>query len=53
MAIHKITALEPDKIIAFLQENHEELEDKFHQFFPDLVEYVKTEKQTEKLYTST
>jgi len=45
MAIHKVTALDPDKIIAFLLENHDELERKFHQFFPDLIEYVRTETQ--------
>ena len=43
MAIHKVTALDPDKIIAFLLENHDELEGKFHQFFPDLVLFVKNE----------
>jgi len=45
MAFHKIPAIDPDKTIAFLMENREELEKAFHQFFPDLVEYVKTEKQ--------
>lgn len=43
MANHKITALDPDKIITFLLEHLDELEGKFHQFFPDLVEYVRTE----------
>ena len=45
MATYKISAIDPDKTIKFLVENREELECKFHQFFPDLVEYVKTEKQ--------
>lgn len=55
MAIHKMTTLDPDKTIDFLLENHDELECKFHQFFPDLVEYVRNEKQNlisiEKLIT--
>jgi acyl carrier protein phosphodiesterase len=45
MATHKISAIDPEKTIKFLVENREVLECKFHQFFPDLVEYVKTEKQ--------
>ena len=45
MAAHKISAIDPDKTIAFLLENREELEYKFHQFFPDLIDYVKTEKR--------
>jgi len=45
MAIHKISAIDPDKTIAFLVENREELEYKFQQFFPELVEYVNTEKR--------
>ena len=43
MARHKITALEPDKIMIFLNENHDELQTKFHKFFPDLIEYVRNE----------
>ena len=43
MAGNKIPALNPDKTITFLLENREELERKFHLFFPDLIEYVKTE----------
>ena len=43
MAGYKIPALNPDKTITFLLENREELERKFHLFFPDLIEYVKTE----------
>ena len=43
MAGYKIPALDPDKTIAFLMENHDELEHKFHQFFPDLIKYVKVE----------
>jgi acyl carrier protein phosphodiesterase len=45
MAFHKIPAIDPDKTIAFLVENREVMEKAFHQFFPDLVDYVKTEKQ--------
>jgi len=41
MARHKVSALEPDKIIAFLVENDEELKKRFHLFFPDLMDYVK------------
>lgn len=43
MSYHKIPAIDPDKTITFLIENIEELESKFHQFFPDLIEYVKSE----------
>lgn len=40
MARHKVSALNPDKIIAFLLENHEELRSRFHLFFPDLIAFV-------------
>lgn len=43
MARHKVSALEPDKTITFLLENHEELRNRFHLFFPDLVEFVENE----------
>lgn len=43
MSNHKIPAIEPDKTIDFLIQNHDELEDKFHQFFPDLIQFVKSE----------
>ena len=43
MAGYRIPALDPDKTIAFLIENYDELECKFHQFFPDIITYVKTE----------
>ena len=43
MARHKITALEPEKIMFFLNENHDELQTKFHLFFPDVIEYVRIE----------
>jgi len=46
MAIHKISAIDPDKTIAFLVDNREVLEYKFQRFFPELVEYVNTEKQS-------
>jgi len=43
MARHKISALEPDKTITFMLENHDELRKRFHLFFPDLVDFVKNE----------
>lgn len=43
MSNHKIPAIEPDKTIDFLILNHDELEEKFHQFFPDLIQFVKSE----------
>jgi len=43
MAGYRIPALDPDRTIDFLIENHDELESKFHQFFPDIMTYVKTE----------
>ena len=43
MSNHKIPAIEPDKTIDFLIQNHDELEGKFHQFFPDLIRFVKSE----------
>lgn len=41
MARHKVSALEPDKIIDFLLINHDELQKRFHLFFPDIMEFVK------------
>jgi acyl carrier protein phosphodiesterase len=43
MARYKVSALEPDKTIAFLLENHDELQKRFHLFFPDLVGFVKSQ----------
>lgn len=43
MSNHKVPAINPDKTIDFLIENHDELEKRFHQFFPDLVQFVKKE----------
>jgi len=40
MARHKLSALEPDKTITFLIDNHDELQKRFHLFFPDLIEFV-------------
>lgn len=40
MARHKVSALEPDKTISFLLDNHDELQKQFHLFFPDLMEFV-------------
>jgi acyl carrier protein phosphodiesterase len=42
MARHKVKALEPERISAFLLENHDNLRKRFHLFFPDLIEFVKT-----------
>lgn len=39
MARYKVSALEPEKIIAFLLENHDELQQRFHSFFPDTIEF--------------
>ena len=43
MANYKVPAIDPEETIAFLVENRVELEKMFHLFFPDLIEYVKTE----------
>jgi acyl carrier protein phosphodiesterase len=43
MSNHKVPAINPDKTIDFLIQNHDELEMRFHQFFPDLVQFVKKE----------
>jgi len=43
MSIYKVSAIHPKKTIDFLIQNHEELEKRFHQFFPDLIEFVKKE----------
>jgi acyl carrier protein phosphodiesterase len=40
MARHKVSALEPEKTIAFLLENHDELRKRFHLFFPDIIKFV-------------
>lgn len=44
MANYKISAIKPQETIDFLVDNHTELEKLFHQFFPDLIEYVKKER---------
>jgi acyl carrier protein phosphodiesterase len=43
MSDYKISAINPDATIAFLIENNDELEDKFHHFFPELIEFSKHE----------
>jgi acyl carrier protein phosphodiesterase len=43
MANYKTSAIDPDKSIQFLVKNHAALELNFHQFFQDLIEFVKTE----------
>jgi len=43
MANYKVPAIKPEETIAFLIANQVELEKMFHLFFPDLIEYVKTE----------
>ena len=40
MANHKVSALNPEHIIEFLEDNLEELELKFHLFFPDLINFA-------------
>lgn len=44
MANYKVSAIKPQETIDFLVENHIELEKLFHQFFPDLIDYVKKER---------
>lgn len=44
MAGHKVPALDPQKIICFLQENHETLENTFQRFFPDLMAFAANER---------
>ena len=41
MARHKVTALKPDKTIDFLLQHYDELQRRFHLFFPDLILFVK------------
>lgn len=43
MADHKVSAIRPDETIRFLIDNHYDLEKRFHEFFPDLIEFVKNE----------
>lgn len=42
MAAYKISALNPEEIILFLEGNYAELEALFHKFFPDVVGFAKT-----------
>jgi acyl carrier protein phosphodiesterase len=41
MSRHKVKAIHPQKTIDFLIENQTYLEQQFHLFFPDLIEFVK------------
>ena len=41
MSRHKVTAIQPQKTIDFLIQNQTYLEQQFHLFFPDLMEFVK------------
>jgi len=43
MANYKSSAIEPDKTIQFLLENSDEIEKRFHSFFPDLIEFARKE----------
>lgn len=43
MANYKSSAIIPETTIQFLMENKEEIETRFHLFFPDLIEYVRVE----------
>lgn len=45
MATHKVSALNPDQIIAFLDVYSAEIEQKFFVFFPDLIEFVENQKK--------
>lgn len=40
MSNYKIPALRPEETIAFLQQNHTELEERFAAFFPELEAFV-------------
>ena len=40
MANHKVSALNPEQIIEFLEANLDELEQKFHLFFPELINFA-------------
>lgn len=44
MSRHKSKAIRPDFTINYLQSNSEELEARFHQFFPDLVEFAESQQ---------
>lgn len=48
MANYKISAIIPEETIDFLIKNHDDLEKQFHLFFPDLIEFVKTESTLDK-----
>lgn len=41
MARYKVSTLEPERITAFLFENHDELQKRFQLFFPDVIEFTK------------
>jgi acyl carrier protein phosphodiesterase len=45
MAGYKIPALQPDEIMAFLEQNRQRMEDNFARFFPQLMEYAAKERQ--------
>jgi len=49
MSNHKVSALKPDLIIGFLDEHSQEIETKFHLFFPDLIEFVAEQLKSDKL----
>lgn len=49
MSRHKTAAINPDLSIQFLMENREMLEQKFHQFFPELMSYVEELKKMDNI----
>ncbi|MEI6554448.1 MAG: ACP phosphodiesterase [Paludibacter sp.] len=49
MSNYKVSALKPDLIIGFLDEHSQEIETKFHLFFPDLIEFVTEQLKSDKL----
>ncbi len=49
MANYKVSALEPTKIIEFLEENSTNISTNFHLFFPDLIKFSKELIKSDKL----
>jgi len=42
MSNYKVPAINPRKTIEFLQNNHQEIDERFGLFFPDLIKYVES-----------
>lgn len=49
MSRYKTAAINPDLSIRFLMENRKELENKFHQFFPELIAYAEELRNSDNI----